>query len=146
MKLQKRGKNTLISVEEITPFGIWLNVKTKEYFLSYDVFPYFQNQQNNKVKNVKLYHDFCLHWPQLDIDLELDNLEHPEKYPLVFNYDVDKISLKNHKAKKKHRDIGHGDKQKTSNIIYKRKIESTRNITVSESHKILSKDKPFILK
>ncbi|WP_420886735.1 DUF2442 domain-containing protein [Candidatus Kuenenia stuttgartensis] len=28
--------------------------------------------------------DSHLHWPDLDIDLEIDSLENPEKYPLVY--------------------------------------------------------------
>jgi len=35
MKLSKHGKSILASVENITPFGIWIFVKEKEYFLSY---------------------------------------------------------------------------------------------------------------
>jgi hypothetical protein len=29
-----------------------------------------------------MLHGFHLYWPELDIDLEIDNLENPEKYPL----------------------------------------------------------------
>jgi hypothetical protein len=39
MELSKPGKHILVSVENITPFGIWLFVKEKEYFLSYKDFP-----------------------------------------------------------------------------------------------------------
>lgn len=72
----------LVSVENITPFGIWLFVKGKEYFLSYEEYPYFYNHAIKSIQNVKLLHDFHLYWPDLDIDLEIDNLENPEKYPL----------------------------------------------------------------
>ena len=30
----------------------------------------------------KLLHDHHLHWPELDVDLEIEVLEHPEQYPL----------------------------------------------------------------
>jgi hypothetical protein len=29
-----------------------------------------------------LLHGYHLFWPELDIDLEIDNLENPSKYPL----------------------------------------------------------------
>jgi len=29
-----------------------------------------------------LLHGYHLYWPELDVDLEIDNLENPEKYPL----------------------------------------------------------------
>jgi len=32
-----------------------------------------------------LLHGYHLYWPELDVDLEIDNLENPEKYPLKFN-------------------------------------------------------------
>jgi len=82
MKLLKRGKDISVSVENITPFGIWLFVKEKEYFLSYKDFPYFKNQTLNSIQNVQLLHGYHLYWSDLDVDLEIDNLENPEKYPL----------------------------------------------------------------
>jgi len=82
MKLSKHGKNISASVENITPFGIWIFVKDKEYFLSYKEFPYFKRQALNVIQNVKLLHGYHLYWHELDIDLEIDNLENPGKYPL----------------------------------------------------------------
>ncbi len=82
MKSQKHGEITSVSVENITPFGIWLFVKGKEYFLNYEDYPYFQDQTLKSIQNVQLLHSYHLYWPDLDVDLEIDNLEHPEKYPL----------------------------------------------------------------
>jgi hypothetical protein len=82
MKSLKRGKDISISVENITPFGIWLFVKEKEYFLTYNEFPYFKDQTLSSIQNVQLLHGYHLFWPDLDIDLEIENLENPEKYPL----------------------------------------------------------------
>ena len=82
MKSLKHGKDISVSVENITPFGIWLFVKEKEYFLSYKDYPYFKDQTLNSIQNVQLLHGYHLYWPDLDVDLEIDNLEHPEKYPL----------------------------------------------------------------
>jgi hypothetical protein len=76
------GKNISVSVENITPFGIWLFVNQKEYFLSYEAYPFFKEQPINSIINVELFHGYHLYWPDLDVDLEIDNLEYPEKYPL----------------------------------------------------------------
>jgi hypothetical protein len=84
MKLSKRGKTISVSVENITPFGIWLFVKGKEYFLSYKDYPYFRQQVLSAIQDVQLLHGYHLCWPQLDVDLEIDNLENPEKYPLQY--------------------------------------------------------------
>jgi len=68
MKSSKHGKNILVSVENITPFGIWLFVKEKEYFLSYHDYPYFRDQTLKSIQSVQLLHGYHLYWP--------------EKYPL----------------------------------------------------------------
>lgn len=82
MKSLKYGKNTSVSVENITPFGIWILVNGKEYFLSYESYPYFMDSTLHSIQNIQLLHGYHLYWPDLDIDLEIDNLENPEKYPL----------------------------------------------------------------
>lgn len=82
MKSLKNGKSISVSIENITPFGMWLLVKGKEYFLKYKDYPYFKDQAIKSIQNVKLLHGFHLYWPKLDIDLEIDTLESPEKYPL----------------------------------------------------------------
>lgn len=82
MKSLRPGKSILVSVENITPFGVWLFVNEKEYFLSYNDYPYFRDQTLSSIQNVQLIHGYHLYWPDLDVDLEIDNLENPERYPL----------------------------------------------------------------
>ena len=84
MKSKKFGKN--ISNVEIntSPFGVWLLVADTEYFLSYADYPWFSEAKISELYNVKLLHKSHLHWPDLDVDLDLDSLENPEKYPLVY--------------------------------------------------------------
>jgi uncharacterized protein YegP (UPF0339 family) len=84
MKSPKLGESTLVSIENITPFGIWLYVKDKEYFLSYRDYPYFKDQTIGSILNVQLLHGFHLYWPDLDVDLETNNFENPEKYTLKY--------------------------------------------------------------
>jgi len=74
MKSQRRGKDISASIENITPFGIWFYVKEKEYFLSYTDNPYFKNHTLNSIQNVQLLNGYHLYWPELDVDLEIDNL------------------------------------------------------------------------
>jgi len=82
MKLLKNGKSISVSVENITGGGMWMFINGKEYFLSYEQYPYFKEQPIKAIQNVKLLHGFHLYWPILDVDLEIDNLENPQKYPL----------------------------------------------------------------
>ena len=82
MKSLKNGKNILVGVENITGFGVWLLVNNKEYYLDYQNYPYFRHKTVEAIKNIRLLHGYHLYWPDLDVDLEIDNLENPDKYPL----------------------------------------------------------------
>ena len=85
MKLKKRGKHTSkVELLNISPFGIWIFVGEREYFLPYDDYPWFRNASVSTVQDVKLVHDNHLYWPNLDIDLEINALDHPDKYSLIY--------------------------------------------------------------
>ncbi|HAG51217.1 MAG TPA: integron cassette protein [Deltaproteobacteria bacterium] len=84
MKLSRHGKGTLsASVENITPFGIWILIGNEEYFLSYKDFPMFLNKPIKNILNVKQLNYNHLYWPDMDVDLELDSIKNPQKYPLI---------------------------------------------------------------
>lgn len=86
MKLQKRGKTiSKVEVLNISAHGIWLSTNKKEYFLSYKQYPWFEDAKVKDICNVELLDGYHLYWPDLDIDLEIDSLENPEKYPLTFH-------------------------------------------------------------
>jgi hypothetical protein len=84
MKSLKNGSNTsAVSIENITPSGLWMLLKNKEYFLSYATFPYFEDATVRSIHNVKLLHGFHLRWEDLDVDLDIESIEQPEKFPLI---------------------------------------------------------------
>jgi hypothetical protein len=72
-----------VEVLNVSPHGFWLLVGEREFFLSYDDFPWFRAATLGQLFNVELHHGEHLYWPELDVDLDLDRIEHPEKYPLV---------------------------------------------------------------
>ena len=81
----KPGTSTsLVEVLNISKHGIWLLVVDKEYFLSYENYPWFGKARINEINNVELLHQSHLYWPELDVDLEMDSIENPENYPLVY--------------------------------------------------------------
>jgi hypothetical protein len=85
MKSVKRGKNiSEVEVQGISKFGVWLYVLGNEYFLPYEEYPWFKDARISEVMNVRLINANHLEWPKLDVDLELESLEKPEKYPLKF--------------------------------------------------------------
>ena len=85
MKSQKLGTSiSRVEVLNISIHGIWLYVRRREYFLSYEDYPWFKNAKVIDICAVELIFDSHLCWPALDIDLDLDSLENPEKYPLKY--------------------------------------------------------------
>ena len=70
-------------VENITAEGLLLVVNGRDYHLPHEQFPWFQHAPVEHVFNVELLNGHHLHWPELDVDLELDGLNEPEKYPLI---------------------------------------------------------------
>ena len=84
MKSENIGVATsAVEVLNVSPHGFWLLVKGRELFLAYDEFPWFRNATVGQLFNVELHHGEHLYWPELDVDLDLDRIAHPEKYPLV---------------------------------------------------------------
>ncbi|MEK6608435.1 MAG: DUF2442 domain-containing protein, partial [Myxococcota bacterium] len=72
-----------VEVANVSPHGIWLWVEGRVFRLSFEQFPWFREATISQIYRVELHHARHLHWPDLDIDLELDSLAHPEKFPLV---------------------------------------------------------------
>lgn len=69
-------------VTNISSHGLWLLTNDKEYFLAYDEFPWFKDVPVSKILNVEEPSPGHFHWPELDVDLGVDSIEHPERYPL----------------------------------------------------------------
>ena len=85
MKLKNHGKSILgAEVVQISIYGVWLLIKDVEYFLPYQDFPWFKDATVSQAHNVRLLNQHHLHWPDLDVDLELNSLGDLEKYPLVY--------------------------------------------------------------
>ncbi len=55
-----------------------------EYFLPTAEFPWFVQAAVKDVYEVELHHDHVLHWPKLDVDLDVQSLAAPGSWPLVW--------------------------------------------------------------
>lgn len=80
----KRGAPT--SAPEVTSIsrqGLSLLLDGRERFLDFKSFPWFREAPVRAVFNVGRPGPGHLHWPDMDVDLEVDSIEHPELYPLV---------------------------------------------------------------
>ena len=85
MSKDRRAKrNSAPEVTAINRHGIWLRFDGRDRFLRYVSFPWFRHVPRRKVRWVTRPFAEHLRWPALDVDLELDSIDHPERYPIVF--------------------------------------------------------------
>jgi hypothetical protein len=84
MKSGPLGENTLAAeVTNISRRGFWILLGAEELFVPFSEFPWFRNAPVSAVLNVQLSRPDHLYWPEIDVDLTVDSISHPEKYPLV---------------------------------------------------------------
>jgi hypothetical protein len=70
-------------VTNISKHGFWLLVDGRELFLPFAEFPWFKRAPVDAIFRLERPAPGHLHWPDLDVDLSLDSIEHPERYPLT---------------------------------------------------------------
>ena len=84
MKLESTGAGTSkAEVLNVSPHGFWLLIAGQEHFLDFDHFPWFRKATLDQLFHVEVHHCEHLFCPQLEVDLDVDRIEHPERYPLV---------------------------------------------------------------
>ena len=84
MKSAKPGKRiSEVEVTNVSQHGFWLLLGRRELFLSFEHFPWFREVPIGQLVNVEVPSAHHLYWPELDIDLAVESIEHPERFPLV---------------------------------------------------------------
>jgi hypothetical protein len=84
MKSTELGQSTSpAEVTNVSPHGFWLFVGERELFVPFKEFPWFREASVREITNVQLPSAHHLYWPDLDIDLAVESIEHPERFPLV---------------------------------------------------------------
>jgi hypothetical protein len=83
-KLKNPGKNisTKAEIQNISSQGIWVLINEKEFFMPFAEFPWFLKATIEQIYNVKFFHEKHLHWPALDVDIDLESLKYLDNYPL----------------------------------------------------------------
>ena len=69
-------------VKTVSRRGFELLVDGRELFVSFEEFPWFRNASADQIRHVDRPRPHHLRWPDLDVDLTLESIEHPERYPL----------------------------------------------------------------
>jgi Protein of unknown function (DUF2442) len=72
-----------VEVTNISPHGLWLLLHNEEeLFLPFREFPWFRDANISKIFNVEIPSPNHLYWPDLDIDLSVESIHNPERFPL----------------------------------------------------------------
>ncbi len=72
------------NVTNITDLGFWVMIADKEYFIPFSHYPAFRHATINQIVSVTFLSSSQLSWKDLDIDIELEALEKPESFPLIY--------------------------------------------------------------
>lgn len=75
--------DTSVNVLMINSQGMMLSVQGNDYFVSYNRVPWLRDARISSALNVRMAGQNAIEWPDLDVDLEIESLKHPERYPLV---------------------------------------------------------------
>ena len=83
MRSVQNGKRASpISVGALSLRGFWLVLGERELFLSFARFPWFREFTLRELTSVRHPSPQHLCWPEFDIDLDVDAIENPRRYPL----------------------------------------------------------------
>ncbi len=81
-----RGSNTSpVEILGISKHGFWLFLEqeAEELFVSFLHFPWFKKAAVDALFCIERPSQHHLYWSELDIDLHVDSIRHPENFPLV---------------------------------------------------------------
>jgi hypothetical protein len=63
--------------------GLWLLLGNEELHLPFAQFPWFRNATIDQIASVEWPTPNHVYWPQLDIDLSVECIRNPARFPLV---------------------------------------------------------------
>ena len=79
------GTNTFqTEILGISKHGFWLLLdEQEELFVSFLNFPWFRKASVEQIFSLERPQPHHLYWSDLDIDLDVESIRHPEKFPLI---------------------------------------------------------------
>jgi len=72
-----------VEVTHISQDGFGCCCVSENYSYPRNDFPWFKQAPVSAVLNVQFAQRHHLYWPDLDIDLAVESIQHPERFPLV---------------------------------------------------------------
>ena len=76
------GTNTsAVEVTHVSTHGLWVLLNGEELLLPFVDFPWFKQATIEQITAVEWPSPNHLYWPQLDIDLSVESIRHPQAFP-----------------------------------------------------------------
>jgi Protein of unknown function (DUF2442) len=72
-----------VEVTNVSKHCFWLLLGEEELAVPFNEFPWFKKATIEQLSDVQRATADHLYWPQLDVDLSVDSIRHPENFPLV---------------------------------------------------------------
>lgn len=72
-----------VEITHISKHGVWMLLDDEELFMPFEDFPWFRHAEIGKILDVERPSPNHLYWPELDIDLAVESIRKPERFPLV---------------------------------------------------------------
>jgi hypothetical protein len=72
-----------VEVTNISGHGLWLLAHGRELFMPYEHIPWFRELPVSAILRVEEPSPGHYYWPNIDVDLTDEIIEHPERYPNI---------------------------------------------------------------
>jgi len=84
MKSARLGSSiSAAELSNVSAHGMWLLVDNRELYLPFDEFPWFRKASIGALAHIERPSERHLYWPDLEVDLTLEAIENPARYPLI---------------------------------------------------------------
>lgn len=82
----KRGKrfSGTVEIPTVTAEGVRILIDGRERFMPFKGFPWFKDATIAQILHVEYLSPDHLWWPDLDVDLHVEAIDYPERFPLIW--------------------------------------------------------------
>ena len=86
MRCAKRGArfSGTVEISAVTSEGVRIVIDGRERRMPFKGFPWFEHATIAQILNVEYLSADHLWWPDLDVDLHVESIDHPERFPLIW--------------------------------------------------------------
>ena len=79
-------------LSQVTCSALWLLLGQEELFVPFSDFPWFETAALGALTNVEWPSPDHPYWPDLDVDLAVSSIHHPEQFPLIAKVPAAKVA------------------------------------------------------